>query len=142
MPAGQADPATITRDGAHRPKAVGLDSGRDGLVCVPASHRPTEEAPLVLMLHGAGGDVRSGISHFLDLTGEACLVLLTPESRGRTWDVLVGGYGPDVEFIDRALEQTFDLLALHAEKLAVAGFSDGVSYALSISMAKGDLSRT
>ncbi len=91
------------------------------------------------MLHGAGGDARSGISHFLDLADEAGLVLLAPESRGRTWDVLVGGYGPDVEFIDRALEQTFDRLAVDAEKLAVAGFSDGASYALSIGLTNGNL---
>ena len=30
---------------------------------------------------------------FLSLT--AGVVLLAPESRGRTWDVLVDGYGPD-----------------------------------------------
>jgi phospholipase/carboxylesterase len=120
-------------------KPLGLGSGRDGLIYVPAGYRPTEEAPLVLMLHGAGGDARSGISPFLDLADEAGLVLLAPESRGRTWDVLVGGYGSDVEFIDRALEQTFERLAVDAEKLAVEGFSDGASYALSIGLTNGDL---
>ncbi len=91
------------------------------------------------MLHGAGGDARSSFSPFLDLADEVGLVLLAPESRGRTWDVLVGGYGPDVEFIDRALEQTFDRLAVDAKKLAVEGFSDGASYALSIGLTNGDL---
>jgi phospholipase/carboxylesterase len=51
------------------------------------------------MLHGAGGDARGGISPFLSLAEGAGLVLLAPESRGRTWDVLVGGYGPDVGFV-------------------------------------------
>ena len=120
-------------------RPLGLGSGRDGLIYVPAGYRPTEEAPLALMLHGAGGDARSGISPFLDLADEAGLVLLAPESRGRTWDVLVGGYGPDVEFIDRALEQTFDRLAVDAKRLAVEGFSDGASYALSIGLTNGDL---
>jgi len=99
----------------------------------------TKEAPLALMLHGAGGDARSGISHFLDLADEAGLVLLAPESRGRTWDVLAGGYGPDVSFIDRALGQTFDRLAVDAGKLAAVGFSDGASYALSLGLTNGDL---
>ena len=120
-------------------RPLGLGSGRDGLIYVPAGYRPTEEAPLALMLHGAGGDARSGISPFLDLADEAGLVLLAPESRGRTWDVLIGGYGPDVEFIDRALEQTFDRLAVDARRLAVEGFSDGASYALSIGLTNGDL---
>ena len=91
------------------------------------------------MLHGAGGDARSGISHFLDLADEAGLVLLAPESRGRTWDVLLGGYGPDAAFIDRALGQTFDRLAVDAERLAVGGFFDGASYALSLGLTNGDL---
>ena len=53
--------------------------------------------------------------------------------------MLVGGYGPDVEFIDRALEQTFDRLAVNAGRLAVEGFSDGASYALSLGLTNGDL---
>src|SRR3712207_5704459 len=56
-------------------------------------------------LHGAGGDARSGISDVLDLADEAGFILLAPESRGRSRDVLVGGYGPDVVFIDRSLGQ-------------------------------------
>ena len=120
-------------------RSLGLGSGRDCLLYVPAGYGATEKAPLALMLHGAGGNARSGISHFLDLADEAGLILLAPESRGRTWDVLVGGYGPDVEFIDRALKQTFERLAVDAENLAVAGFSDGASYALSVGLTNGDL---
>jgi phospholipase/carboxylesterase len=95
-------------------------------------------APLALTLHGAGGDARSGISHFLHLADAAGVVLLAPESRGRTWDVLVGGYGPDVEFIDRALEWTFERLMLDTRRLAITGFSDGASYALSLGLTNGD----
>ena len=132
-----SSPSDATAPTGLRP--LGLSSGRDGLVYVPAGYEATEEAPLALMLHGAGGDARGGISRFLDLADEAGLILLAPESRGRTWDVLVGGYGPDVEFIDRALEQTFDRLAVDAGSLAVAGFSDGASYALSVGLTNGDL---
>ena len=118
---------------------LGLGSGRDGLLYVPAGHDVTREAPLALTLHGAGGDARSGISHLIDLADEFGLVLLSPESRGRTWDVLGCGFGPDVGFIDRALGQTFDRLAVDASRLAVTGFSDGASYALSLGLTNGDL---
>jgi phospholipase/carboxylesterase len=121
-------------------RPLGLGSGRDGLLYIPEDYGTKYDgAPLALMLHGAGGNARSGISHFLGLADEAGLILLAPESRGRTWDVLVGGYGPDVEFIERALEQTFDRLAVDGDKLAVAGFSDGASYSLSIGLTNGDL---
>jgi phospholipase/carboxylesterase len=120
-------------------RRLGLGSGRDGLLYVPPGHDATEETPLALTLHGAGGDARSGLSHLVGLADEFGLVLLAPESRGRTWDVLVGGFGPDVEFIDRALGRTFDRLNVDAGRLAITGFSDGASYALSLGLTNGDL---
>jgi predicted esterase len=118
---------------------LGLGSTRDGLLYVPAGYGEKAPAPLALTLHGAGGNARSGISHFLHLADAAGVVLLSPESRGRTWDVLVGSYGPDVEFIDRTLEWAFDHLTLNAQRLAITGFSDGASYALSLGLTNGDL---
>jgi phospholipase/carboxylesterase len=120
-------------------RPLGLGSTRDGLLYVPAGYGAGKRAPLAVTLHGAGGDARSGISHFLHLADEAKVVLLAPESRGRTWDVLVGGYGPDVEFINRALESTFERLTLDTRRLAITGFSDGASYGLSLGLTNGDL---
>jgi len=118
---------------------LGLGSRRDGLLYVPSSYDVTKATPLALTLHGAGSDARSGVSHLLNLADKAGVVLLAPESRGRTWDVLTGGYGPDVEFIDRALERIFDRISVDAGRLAVTGFSDGASYALSLGLTNGDL---
>jgi phospholipase/carboxylesterase len=118
---------------------VGLGTTRDGLLYVPAGYGEIAPAPLALTLHGAGGSARSGISHFLQLADTARVVLLAPESRGKSWDVLVGGYGPDVEFINRTLEWAFDRLALDTRRLAITGFSDGASYALSLGLTNGDL---
>ncbi len=132
-----ASPSDATAPTGLQPLGIGPE--RDGLVYVPPSYDASRPAPLTLMLHGAGGNARGGISPFLGLADEAGLVLLAPESRGRTWDVLVGGYGPDVEFIDRALEQTFESLAVDARNLGIAGFSDGASYALSLGLTNGDL---
>jgi phospholipase/carboxylesterase len=77
----------------------------------------------------------------LDFADEAGLVLLAPESRDpRDWDfVFPGYYGPDVEFIDRALKQTFDRIAVDAGRVAIEGFSDGASYAVSLGLANGEL---
>ena len=120
---------------------LGLGFERDGLLYIPDGYALTEEAPLALMLHGSMGDARSGISPFLDLADEAGLVLLAPESRDpRDWDfVFPGYYGPDVEFIDRALQQAFGRLTVDAGRVAIAGFSDGASYAVSLGLANGDL---
>jgi phospholipase/carboxylesterase len=66
-------------------------------------------------------------------------LVLAPESRRQTWDVIVGGYGADVAFIDGALAQTFARHAVDPTRIAVAGFSDGASYALSLGIINGGL---
>src|SRR5918911_5524024 len=91
------------------------------------------------MLHGAGGDAQGGLFPFVDRADAAGLLLVAPESRGPTWDVIRDSYGPDVEFIDRALSVVFSRYAVDPSHLAVGGFSDGASYALSLGLTNGDL---
>jgi phospholipase/carboxylesterase len=120
---------------------LGLGGDRDGLLYVPQGYQPERPLPLVVMLHGAGGDGLGGLSPFKDRADQANLILLAPDSRGRTWDVLLGDYGPDVAFLDRALAQTLARYAVDPERVAVEGFSDGASYALGLGLANGDLFR-
>jgi phospholipase/carboxylesterase len=118
---------------------LGLDAGRDGVRYVPPGHDPATPAPLVLMLHGATGSGERTVQSLLPLADEFGLILLAPDSRLRTWDVLMGGFGPDIAFIDRALADTFSRYAIDPGHIAAEGFSDGASYALSIGIANGDL---
>jgi phospholipase/carboxylesterase len=67
------------------------------------------------------------------------VVLLAPESRGGTWDRVGGVFGADVAFIDAALRHTFERCAIDEAHIALAGFSDGASYALSLGPSNGDL---
>jgi predicted esterase len=67
----------------------------------------------------------------------AGLVLVAPKSRTATWDVLAGGYGPDVANIDRLVGRVSRLCPVGA--YTVGGFSDGASYALSLGITNGDL---
>ena len=131
-------PTETVSPGLH---ALGLDSDRDALLLVPAGYRADQPAPFVLSLHGAGGDATRGLYPLRDLADEAGLILLSPASRQSTWDVIRGGYGPDVAFIDRALAAAFARCAVDPELLAVAGFSDGASYALSLGITNGDVFR-
>jgi predicted esterase len=118
---------------------LGLSTKRDGLLYVPKNYQPSRPAPLVVMLHGAGGDARGGLSPFQNLADATGLILLAPASRRQTWDVLVGGYGPDIASIDQALAQTFSRYAVDPTRIAIEGFSDGASYALSVGITNGDL---
>lgn len=118
---------------------LGLSGGRDGLVYVPAGYRPGEPAPLALMLHGAGGNAQQGISLLQSLADANNLILLAPDSRASTWDVIVSDYGADVSFIEQALEQVFERYTVDPSYIAIGGFSDGASYALSLGLSNGDL---
>ena len=118
---------------------LGLSQGRDGLLYVPTGYKPDRPAPLILMLHGAGGKANHSLAPLLDLANALGLILLAPDSRHQTWDVLYGEYGSDIDFIDQALAQTFSRYAIDPANIAVAGFSDGASYALSIGIINGEL---
>lgn len=118
---------------------LGLDGKRDGWLYVPPQYRPDKPAPFVLILHGAGGDAEGGLRLLQPLADRFGTVLLAVDSRDRTWDVIVHRYGSDIAFIDQALGQTFNRYAINAAQLAIGGFSDGASYALSVGITNGDL---
>jgi phospholipase/carboxylesterase len=118
---------------------LGPENDRDGLLLVPASYDPYRLRSLAIMLHGAGGNAQHGLSYVFDFVETAGLILLSPESRGQTWDVITGKYGPDVALIDRLLDETFSQYAIDPSHVAIWGFSDGASYALSLGLINGDL---
>jgi phospholipase/carboxylesterase len=122
-------------------RPLGLAAERDGYLYVPPDYRPDSPGPLVLLLHGAGEDARDGLALLRGEADEAGLMLLALTSRDYTWDMisLRGRFGPDVAAIDRALEETFSRYAVDPSRVAVGGYSDGASYALSLGLANGNL---
>ena len=118
---------------------LGLDERRDAMIVVPSTYRPEKPAPFALMLHGASNGPRLGLRPFAPHAEREGMILLAPHSREYSWDAVVGGYGPDVESIDRALAKVFTEFNVDPNHLGVAGFSDGASYALSIGLINGDL---
>jgi phospholipase/carboxylesterase len=134
-----ARPAEPSAAGPQGRRRIGLGRRRDGLVYVPASYHPGRPAPLVVLLHGAGADGEDILPVLEDQADAAGLLLLAPDSRGVTWDAVGDSYGPDVSFLDRALADTFAHYAVDPARVAVSGFSDGASYALSLGITNGDL---
>jgi len=118
---------------------IGIGSERDGVIYAPAAYTPERAAPLVVMLHGAGGSARRGLPRLQRLADEHGLLLLAADSRASTWDAVLGGFGPDTAFIDAALARVFARYAVDPGRIAVEGFSDGASYALGLGLTNGDL---
>lgn len=94
----------------------------------------------MVVLHGAGGVADQVVPLLQEVAERERPLVLAPESRERsTWDVIHGRYGPDVAFIDRALAEVFERVAVRPDRIALSGFSDGASYALSLGLINGDL---
>ncbi len=121
-------------------RALGLDASRDAMLYVPLAVADAgRPAPLLVVLHGAGGSGQR-ISERLRQAADAHgIILVAPSSRGATWDSIRGALGPDVAFIDRAMKTAFDECAVEPSRVGIAGFSDGASYALTLGLANGDL---
>jgi predicted esterase len=120
-------------------RSLDVDSAGSALVYVPHRYSPDRPAPLVVMLHGAGGHPQRVLSYVTSLADSAGVLLLAPKSVGMTWDVIRGRYGVDVASIERTLARVMAEYAVDTTRLAIGGFSDGATYALSLGITNGDV---
>ena len=134
--ASPVSPERAARPGVH---PLGLGDGRDGLLLVPPALPESGPVPVIVALHGAGGTARQMIDLLGTVARDRGVVVVAPDSRGATWDVIRGGYGPDVRFLGDALSQVSAAFSTAPEVTALAGWSDGASYALSLGIANGDV---
>jgi phospholipase/carboxylesterase len=133
-----ARPGTPTQSPDEQDGLIRIGSG-DELLYVPPGAGEADGNGLVVMLHGAGGSPGEGLAPFLELADRAGLMLLAPRSKGATWDIVSGRFGPDVAAIDRLLKHVFGRYDVDPDRVAVAGFSDGAGYALSLGLTNGHL---
>lgn len=130
-----AAPARTITPGLH---ALRLASPRDAVLYVPRGYRAGTASPLLVMLHGAGqaSSEWSGAGQFTRMLDARGILMLAPDSRGHTWE---HRHPRDVSFIDAALAWTFDRAAVDPSRIALGGFSDGASFALSLGLYNGAL---
>jgi phospholipase/carboxylesterase len=136
LAARPAKPTHYVPPGVHR---LALPSGGLGHLLVPAPEQPEGPRPFLLMLHGAGGFADRALDLIRPAAEGAGIVVLAPQSQASTWDAIRGDYGPDVEQIDDLLAVAFARFEVDPARLAIGGFSDGASYALSLGLANGAL---
>ena len=124
------------RPGLHE---LDVGTGRPALVHVPAAWTPGRPAACAVMLHGSGGDPRQGLALLEPHAAAAGMIVAAPPSADYTWDRILGGFGPDVAIIDQLLRWIFERYDVAPQRLALGGFSDGASYALSLGLDHGEL---
>lgn len=121
-----------------KPISLGLDGERDAFLYVPKSATKSP-LPLLLFLHGATQSADDMFWYLDSAPDETGVAILAPNSRDTTWDAITGSFGPDVDFLNRALEQAFETLVIDPARVAIGGFSDGATYAISLGPINGDL---
>jgi predicted esterase len=118
--------------------AIWYDTDRLSYLRVPPTYHPSEALPLVIAFHGGGGRGTFWMGDYGDRTDAARMILLAPESATLSWDGVEGRFGIDIEMLNNVLDQVFDRVYVDPSRIALAGFSDGASYALSLGLSNGD----
>jgi len=130
-----------------RPRTRGVPLGDDVIlgadlqrayIRVPATYTPAQAAPLIILFHGSGGRGDTMVSAFASRTDGIGAVALAPNSTSGTWDAIESGYGPDVAFLNEAIDQTLKRCSIDVNRIALLGFSDGATYAISLGVSNGD----
>lgn len=134
----EVKPKSPTKTVQAGDNALGLSTGRDGILYIPPSYDKTKPTPVVLGFHGAGNTGSGWLNATRGMADEHGFVILAPDSRGATWDAIRGGFGPDINYINTAIAATFDRVNVDPARMYIAGFSDGATYALTTGLANGD----
>jgi polyhydroxybutyrate depolymerase len=109
------------------------DIERTYLLHVPASYDPQTPVPLLLMLHGRGGDGEriSALTSFSDMADEQNFIVLYPDGIDNQWNYVkdVPGYSSmtqdDTGFLLALLDEISGQYSIDDKRVYVAGFSNG-----------------
>lgn len=115
-------------------------------------NRTAAPAPVLVALHGAGGQASQVLESFRESADTNGIVLLIPQSIKSTWDMIEDlksrlgiemnvqpRYGKDLKALDAALADLFGKVAVDPARIGIMGFSDGATYALSVGTANPQL---
>src|SRR4051794_19132525 len=83
-------PAESIEPGTHR---LSVGGARDTVLFVPSSYRATKPAPFMLALHGATGSSDGPLRANRDAAERHGIVVLSPSSRGVSWDAIRTAFG-------------------------------------------------
>ena len=130
-------PLVPVAPGIHDLSVLGSD--RHCWIIVPENYDNSKRWPLTLFFRGAITPAQSYMEPLRAIANEMGMVVLAPEATGRTWDLILrGGFGPDVEFINRSLHTAYQAVNVDQDRVFTSGFSDGGSYSLSLGLTNGD----
>jgi predicted esterase len=126
--------AVPERDDA--PAGIGRIEHREQLawIVTPPAIEPGYAHPLVVVLHGAGRQDELIVRGLQTERERRRVIFVVPRSLGPTWDLIGGGDGADLAFLDGVLHSIYRRYRIDPARQAIAGYSDGASYGLAIGL--------
>lgn len=157
-PALAAGPEMAARPAAVATATVEKRSGvlqlAGGAYAYLPKSRNLDASPVLVALHGAGGQAAQVLESFRQFADRDGIVLVIPQSGKATWDMVEDlksrlgvemnvqpRYGKDLKSLDTALADLFTKVAADPARVGIMGFSDGATYALSVGSANPELFR-
>jgi predicted esterase len=135
----------------HQPRIITLPD--EAIAYIPASAGP--RPPLLVVLHGAGRRADRMIERLAPNADERGIVLLAPTSRGITWDTVSLAEQPpsldsalanarakrfsssrDADRVEAAIAALAKIVPVDRGRTALAGFSDGATFALAMGLSR------
>jgi predicted esterase len=108
--------------------------GQRAFVLAPTAIAPGRWFPLVIVLHGAGRQDELLARMLAAEADRRQAIFVVPRSRATTWDLIAGGLGEDLAFIDWVLGWCYRRLRIEPSRQALLGYSDGASYGLALGL--------
>jgi polyhydroxybutyrate depolymerase len=98
---------------------------------VPPSLDLKQPAPLVVLLHWAGGsaDEMAAVTRYDDQAAKRKFIVVYPKASGLAWDAATGDTAIDINFISRLLDQMTTDFRIDQTRIFVAGVSSGAMMA-------------
>jgi predicted esterase len=103
-------------------------------IVTPPAIEPGRAYPLVVVLHGAGRQDEMIVKGLQAERERRQAVFVVPRSLGMTWDLIAGGDGVDLRFLDGVLHSLYRRFRIDPARRALVGYSDGASYALAVGL--------
>jgi len=103
-------------------------------VVTPPAIEPGRAYPLVVVLHGAGRQDELLVRGLQTERERTEAIFVVPRSLGTTWDLIAGGDGADLRFLDGVMHSLYRRYRIDPDRRAIVGFSDGASYGLAIGL--------
>lgn len=102
---------------------------------VPKTVSASDQAPLLVTLHGSGSDGRSLVEEWKDLAGKEGIIILGPNALSTTgWSLQEDGPG----FLHEVIEAIKAKLPINPRRVYLFGYSAGAVYALQLSMLESE----